>query len=244
MALGLLLAGRRERLAATHPCGATGQLRHAAMSSSSSSSSRDGGSQSSEVDEPETTTTTNQSAALSSAVAKANEATEQRNRLKTELRRAKPAGGTHKVWEYYVVYVNTKYKDLAICLWCDRAERYTAAERKFKDMSPTNLMHHLNTNLPGHRDAYNDVKRLITPTPGGGGAGSAVVAGELAPGQTQMTSFLNPLDRRDVFIRFIVMTNQPISVGNSYDRHWASRVIRETLGNAYLGCSFVIVFCN
>ena len=119
MALGLLLAGRRERLAATHPCGATGQLRHAAMSSSSS----DGGSQSSDVDEPETTTTTNQSAALSSAVAKANEATEQRNRLKTELRRAKLAGGTHKVWKYYMVYVNTKYKDLAICLLCDRAER-------------------------------------------------------------------------------------------------------------------------
>ena len=108
VALGLLLAGRRERLAATHPCGATGQLRHAAMSSSrssssSSSSSGGGGSQSSDVDEPETTTTTNQSAALSSAVAKANEATEQRNRLKTELRRAKPAGGTHKVWKYYMV---------------------------------------------------------------------------------------------------------------------------------------------
>ena len=63
----------------------TGQLWHAAMSSSSN------------VDEPETTTTTNQSAALSSAVAKANEATEQRNRLKTELRKAKPDGGTHKV---------------------------------------------------------------------------------------------------------------------------------------------------
>ena len=220
MALGLLLAGRRERLAATHPCGAIGQLRHAAMSSSSSSSSGDGGSQSSDVDEPETTSTTNQSAALSSAVAKANEATEQRNRLKTELRRAKLAGGTHKVGKYYMVYVNAKYKDLAICLLCDRAERYTAAERKFKDMSPTNLMHHLNTNLPGHRDAYNDVKRLITPTPGGGGAGSAVVAGELAPGQTQMTSFLNPLDWKDVLIRFIVMTNQPISVGNSNDRHW------------------------
>ena len=155
MALGLLLAGRRERLAATHPCGATGQLRHAAMSSFSSSSSSDGGSQSSDVDEPKTTTTTNQSAALSSAVAKANEATEQTNRLKTELRRAKPAGGTHKVWKYYMVYVNTKYKDLATCLLCDRAERYTAAELKFKDMSPTNLMHHLNTKLPGHRDAYN-----------------------------------------------------------------------------------------
>ena len=191
MALGDLLAGHRERLATTHPCGATGQLRHAAMSSSSSSSSSDGGSQSSDVDEPETTTTTtNQSAALTSAVAKANEATEQRNRLKTELRKAKPDGGTHKVWKYYMVYVNTKYKDLAICLLCDRAERYTAAERKFKGMSPTNLMHHLNTNLPGHRDAYNDVKRLITPTPGDGGAGSAVVAGELAHGQTQMTSFL------------------------------------------------------
>ena len=63
---------------------ATGQLWHAAMSSSS----RDGGSQSSDVEKPETTTTTNQSAALSSAVAKANEATEQSNRLKTELRRA------------------------------------------------------------------------------------------------------------------------------------------------------------
>ena len=190
---------------------ATGQLWHAAMSSSS----RDGGSQSSDVDKPETTTTTNQSAALSSAVAKANEATEQSNRLKTELRRAKPIGTTHKVWKYYMVYVNTKYKDLAICLLCDRAERYTAAERKFKDMSPTNLMHHLNTNLPGHRDAYNDVKRLITPTPGGGGAGSAVVAGELVPGQTQLTIFLNQLDWKDVLIRFIVMTNQPISVGSS-----------------------------
>ena len=85
----------------------TGQLRHAAMSSSSN------------VDEPETITTTNQSAALSSAVAKANEATEQRNRLKTELRKAKPDGGTHKVWKYYMVYVNTKFKDLAICLLCD-----------------------------------------------------------------------------------------------------------------------------
>ena len=153
-------------------------------------------------------------------MAKANEATEQRNRLKTELTRAKTAGGTHNVWKYYMVYVNTKYKDLAICLLCDRAERGTAAERKFKDMSPTNLMHHLNTNLPGHRDAYNDVKRLITPTPGGGGAGSAVVAGELAPGQTQMTSFLNPLDWKDVLIRFIVMTNRPVLVGISYDRHW------------------------
>ena len=212
----------------------TGQLRHAAMSFSS------------KVDEPDTTTTTNQSASLSSAVAKANEATEQRNRLKTELRKAKPDGGTHKVWKYYIVYVNTKYKDLAICLLCDRAERYTAAERKFKDMSPTNLMHHLNTNLPGHRDAYNGVKRLITPTPGGGGAGSAVVVGEFAHGQTQMTSFLNPLDWKDVLIRFIVMTNQPISVGNSYDRHWGyySRIIRETLGNIHLGCSFVVVFCN
>ncbi|CAM9815552.1 unnamed protein product, partial [Ascophyllum nodosum] len=122
------------------------------MSSSSSSSSSD---------DPGTTTTTNQSAALSSAVAKDNKATEQRNRLKTELRRAKPAAGTHKVWKYYMVYVNTKYKDLAICLLWDRAERCTAAERKFKDMSPANFMHHLNTNLPGHRDAYNDVKRLI-----------------------------------------------------------------------------------
>ena len=220
MALGMLLAGRRERLAATHPCGATGPQRHAAMSSSSTSSSSDGGSQSGDVDEPETTTTTNQSAALSSAVAKASEATEQRNRLKTELRRAKPAGGNHKVWEYYMVYVNTKYKDIAICLLCDRAERYTAAERKFKDMSPTNPLHHLNTNLPGHRDAYNDVKRLITPKPGGGGAGSAMVAGEIAPGQTQMKSFLNPLDWKDVLIQFIVMTNQPISVCNSYDGHW------------------------
>ena len=113
MASGLLLAGRRQRLAATHPCGVTGQLRHAAMSSSSSSSSSDGGSQSSDVDEPETTTTTNQSAALSSAVAKASEATEQTNWLQTELSRAKPDGGTHKVWKYYMVYVNTKYKDLA-----------------------------------------------------------------------------------------------------------------------------------
>ena len=212
----------------------TGQLRHAAMSSSSN------------VDEPETTTTTNQSAALSSAVAKANEATEQRNRLKTELRKAKPDGGTHKVWKYYIVYVNNNYKDLAICLLCDRAERYTAAERKFKDMLPTNLMHHLSTNLPGHRDAYNDVKRLITPTPGGGGAGSAVVVVELAHGQTQMTSFLNPLDWKDVLIRFIVRTNQPISVSNSYDRHWGyySRVVREKLGNIHLGCSFDVVFCN
>ena len=203
-------------LGAIHPCGATGQLRHAAMSSSSSSSSSDDGSQSSDVDEPETTTTTNQSAALSSTVAEANEATEQSNRLKTELRRAKPAGGTHKVWKYYIIYVNTKYNDLAIFLLCDRAERYTAAERKFKDMSPTNLMHHLNTNLPGHRDAYNDVKRLITPTPGGGGAGSAVVAGELVPGQTQLTSYLSQLEWKDVLIRFIVMTNQPISVSSSY----------------------------
>ena len=149
VALDLLLAGRRERLAVTHPCGATGQLRHAAMSSSSSSSRSDGGWQSSDIDEPETTTTTNQSAALNSAVAKANEATEQRNRLKTELRRAKRACGTHKVWKYCMVYVNTKYKYLAICVLCDRSKRYTAAERKFKDMSPTNLMHHLNTNLPG-----------------------------------------------------------------------------------------------
>ena len=212
----------------------TGQLRHAAMSSSSN------------VDEPETTTPTKQSAALNSAVAKANEATEQRNRLKTKLRKPKPDGGTHKVWKYYMVYVNTKYKDLAIFLVCDRAERYTAAERKFKDMSPTNLMHHLNTNLPEHRDAYNDVKRLITPTPGGEGAGSVVVVGELAHGQTQMTSFLNPLDWKDVLIRFIVMANQPISVGNSYDRQWGyySRVIREKLGNIHLGCSFVVVFCN
>ena len=203
-------------------------------------------SSSSNVDEPETTTTKTQSAALSSTVAKTNEATEQRNRLKTELRKAKPDGGTHKVWKYYMVYVNNYYKDLAICLLCDRAERYTAAERKFKDMSPTNLMHPLNTNLPGHRDAYNDVKRLITPTPGGGGAGSAVVVGELAHGQTQMTSFLNPLDWKDVLIRFIMMTNQPISVSNSYDRHrgYYSRVTREKLGNIHLGCSFDVVFCN
>ena len=89
-------------------------------------------------------------------------------------------------------------------------------------MSPTNLMHHLNTNLPGHR-APGRVQRCQAadnPDGGGGGAGLAVVVGELAPGQTQMTIFLNPLDWKDVLIRFIVMTNLPISVGNSYDRHW------------------------
>ena len=106
-------------------------------------------------------------------------------------------------------------------------------------------MHHLNTNLPGHRDAYNDVKRLITPTPGGGGAGSAVVAGELVPGQTQLTIFLNQLDWKDVLIRFIVMTNQPISVGSSYFVvHMIGIGASRVLLTLVFGFSFVVVFCN
>ena len=59
-----------------------------------------------------------------------------------------------------------------------------------------------------------------------------------------MTSFLNPLDWKDMLIRFIVMTNQSISVGHHMIGIGASRVIRETLGNTHLGCSFVVVFCN
>lgn len=192
---------------------ATGQLRHAATMSSSSS---DDDSQSSDLDELETTTTTNLSPQMSSAVAKSNEDVERTKRLRTMLRRAKPCGATHPVWKHYMVYVNTQYSGLAICLLCDRAHNYKAAERKFKDHSPTNLMHHLNTSLPGHQDAYNEVKMLqkTTLTPGRGGAGSVAVAGELVPGQTQMTSFLNPLDWKDVLIRFIVMTNKPVSVSS------------------------------
>lgn len=95
-------------------------------------------------DEPETTTTINESADLSAAVAKANAGTERRRRLKQELRRAKLVGALHPVWKFYRVYVNTR---------C-RAEVHGHVAHE--------PLHHVNTNLHGHRGAYTEIKNQIT----------------------------------------------------------------------------------
>lgn len=165
-----------------------------------------------ETQPPEPATNTTASPQLSSAVEKANKAAEKVNRVRSEMRASMPSGATHPVWRYYQVYLKAEHKGLAICMLCDEAKAYGSAERKFKDHSPTNLVHHLNTNLPKHKEAYDDVQKTLRPQGSAGRTGPPAAERDLAGGQTQMTKFLKGLEWKDALIRFMAMTNQPISV--------------------------------
>lgn len=100
------------------------------------------------------------------------------HRVKTELKRSKPAKGSHPVWKYYKVYVSARFADKAICQLCVDNGKFGTAEIKFPGGSPTNLLSHLDTSYQGHRDAYNDaMASLAKPAPGEGAGSAAAAAG-------------------------------------------------------------------
>lgn len=125
--------------------------------------------------------------------------------MKNESRRSKSAGASHPVWKFYSCHVNSLFRKLAICLLCGEAKYYKPAEVNIKDGSPTNL----NTQLPRHKEAHREVNAAKA----GKNNGAAPVM-KSSDNEGSILRFLKPEigDWNAALIRFIGMSNQPISI--------------------------------
>ena len=98
--------------------------------------------------------------------------TEKSLRLKTQLRKSKPAGASAYHWAYFQCYVQVHLKMYAICNLCWEQQEIDRADIKYSQ-SPTNLLRHLDTEYPGHREAYDAcIAHKAGKGPAAGGAAS------------------------------------------------------------------------
>lgn len=114
-------------------------------------------------------------------------------RLKGELRTSKPQGATAYHWTYFQTYVPVSLQMYSICKLCWEQGELDRAEVKY-NQSPTNLLRHLNTAYPGHKEAYEACKDHkaglkkaggLSAAAGGGGGGGASSIGSTSMGQVQ-----------------------------------------------------------
>ena len=68
-----------------------------------------------------------------------------------DLRKGKPPGVHHPIWDHFSVYVKEAYNCFSVCLLCDRLGHQKQAKIKFSNGSPTILLHPLNTAKKGHK---------------------------------------------------------------------------------------------
>eukprot|EP00752_Nemacystus_decipiens_P015390 g13723.t1 len=116
-----------------------------------------------------------------------DETAEKIERVRNAPKLAKPANARHPVWKHFKVYQSTRLAGKAICQLCYADENFESAEVKFTGGSPTNLMNHLDTKKPKHREAYGSLKKAGGA---GGRAPSAAAAAAAAAGAGgKMTSF-------------------------------------------------------
>ncbi|CAN0434451.1 unnamed protein product, partial [Laminaria digitata] len=85
------------------------------------------------------------------------------------------------VCKYFQTYVQTQLQCHAICKLCLEQEQLGRAEVSYKG-SPTNLKTHLNTQSPGHQEAYADVQRQKEKEHGRRMGGSVVGSGSIGAG--------------------------------------------------------------
>lgn len=139
---------------------------------------------------------------------------EKEKRLKEHRRKSKPDNSSAHVWQFFEVYVMARLQQYAICTLCLQQENYDRAEIKY-NRSPTNLMNHLNTNLPGHKEAYQEVKdRQEGLKESGKGKGKEGAASHSAGSQSLMSTYFPPRTPNWVqeLVRWIVHSAQPLSV--------------------------------
>ena len=79
-------------------------------------------------------------------------------RVTSSLKKAKPSKAKSEVWAYFQMYASGQFSKYAICMICMRQKAYDKAEIKYSS-SPSNLVSHLKTGLPGHREAWADLQR-------------------------------------------------------------------------------------
>ena len=90
--------------------------------------------------------------------------------MKTGLRRSKPPQAEHEVWKYYELYVKAEFSGIAICLLCEE-ENFGCAGIVYKDGLASNLLGHLDTARPRHREAFEKVANKSVQGLRGGRAG-------------------------------------------------------------------------
>ncbi|CAN0571413.1 unnamed protein product, partial [Laminaria digitata] len=93
----------------------------------------------------------------------------------------KPGGAHAYVWKYFQTYVQTQLQCYAIYKLCLQQEQLGRAEVSYKG-SRTNLKTHLNTQYPGHQEAYADVQRQKEKEHGRRMGGSVVGSGSIGAG--------------------------------------------------------------
>ena len=110
----------------------------------------------------------------------------------------------HLVWTKgrFKKYGRGERKEYAVCTLCIVDKRWNTAEVKYgTKKSTTNLLNHLDSDeRPGHRERHNRVHGISSGTSG--------------QQQSTILAFVKPNDedQKEKLVRWIVDTNQPLSV--------------------------------
>ena len=131
-------------------------------------------------------------------------------RLKNQQRKSKPSGASAYHWTYLECYVQAHFHMYAICKLCwEQQEELDRAEIKYSQ-SPTNLLRHLNTEFPGHRDAFDACTRHKT----GKSSPSAAAASGSKASPTGIESYFDKdtTGWHQHLVRWMVMNAIPFSV--------------------------------
>lgn len=95
--------------------------------------------------------------------------------MKKERRKSKPSGASAPSWEHFECYMAGRLKDYAICKLCMEQEEFERAEIKYIQ-SPSNLLRHLNTDFPSHRQVHDKCVATASGKNSATGAGAGIGA--------------------------------------------------------------------
>ncbi|CAM9856578.1 unnamed protein product [Ectocarpus sp. 12 AP-2014] len=85
---------------------------------------------------------------------KSKQREEKLERMTKQPRKSKPPGASAPSWAYFECYALGRFKEYAVCTLCVQQNEFERSEIKYSQ-SPSNLLRPLNTDYPGHREAFD-----------------------------------------------------------------------------------------
>lgn len=136
---------------------------------------------------------------------------EKLERVMKQLRKSQPSGASAPSWAYFESYVSGRLREYAVCTLCVKQQEFERSEIKYSQ-SPTNLLRHLNTDFPGHREAYD---ACVAKAAGKKSAARGAAGGGLAQQQIAGISNYFSIDTagwHQELVRWMVANAIPFSV--------------------------------
>ncbi|CAM9932932.1 unnamed protein product, partial [Scytosiphon promiscuus] len=139
---------------------------------------------------------------------------EKLQRVNHELRKSKPSSASAFCWKYFQCYVSARLKKYAICTLCMEQQELERSEIMYSQ-SPSNLLRHLNTDFPGHRDAYETCMNKKTGKKVAAAHGTAAgLGGQGSQGTAEITGYfgVDTSGWHQELVRWMVANAIPFSV--------------------------------